>query len=442
MIDADLIVEGIGELVTCAGNAPRVGKSMRETGVIENAVIAGCGGRLVAVGPEDQVSGTLRLRPDGVRINAAGRTVLPGFVDSHTHLAFGGTREDEFNRILQGESYLDIAASGGGIIRTVLSTRKAGFDELYAISKIFLDKMLRHGTTTAEAKSGYGLDLDTEIRQLEVIRALDTSHPVELVPTFLGAHIIAPEYRDDREGYISLLTKRMIPEVASRGLAKFCDVFCEEGVYTVEESRAILECGASYGLRSKIHADEFTDQGGAELAAELNAVSADHLSFISEKGLREMARAGVTAILLPSTTFFLRKDNYAPARKMMEAGVPVAVATDFNPGSSMTYSMQAILWLACLKLGMTIDEAITASTINAAYAVGKSSVVGSIEADKQADLVIFDIPNRFHLVYQWGTNHIGMVIKQGKVVYRDQSFPGKVTAPAGSPEPDETERSE
>lgn len=345
-------------------------------------------------------------------IDAAGKTVTPGLVDPHTHVVFAGSREFELGKRLAGASYMDILNAGGGILHSTAQTRSADETRLAAETAKRLDRFLLHGVTTVEAKSGYGLRLEDELKQLRVIRALNGTQPVELVPTFMGAHAVPPEMKDDPDGYIRQVIHGMIPAVAEQKLAEYCDVFCEPGVFTPRQAQAVLEAGLKHGLKAKIHADEIEPSGGAELAAALGAVSAEHLLRASGEGIRAMAAAGVIAVLLPGTAFYLMAAP-ADARAMIEAGVPVALSTDCNPGSSPTVSLPFIMNLACLTMRMTPEEALTACTINAAHAIGRASSIGSIEAGKQADLVIFDAPNYLHLQYQYAVNLTDTVLKKG-----------------------------
>jgi len=345
--------------------------------------------------------------------------VLPGFVDPHTHLPFAGWRAGEFVERLRGATYETIAAGGGGILSTVRETRRAGIDDLVLLGRERCDRMLAHGTTTAEAKSGYGLTFEDELKQLRVVRRLHEIHPIDLVPTFLGAHALPPEFRDDREGYLREVTGRMIPEVAREGLARFCDVFVEHGAFTVEEGERVLRAAASHALVPRVHADQRSDGGGAALAARLGAASADHLDHTGEAGIAALAAAGTSAVLLPGAAFFLRDGHDAPARRLIEAGVPVALATDFNPGTCPTEVMPPILSLACLRLGMDPAEAITAATLNAAHALRLADRIGSLEVGKMADLQIVEVPDHRHLAYRFGGNFCRTVVKEGRIVVRD-----------------------
>ncbi len=358
------------------------------------------------------------LPPADKTIDCRGKTVLPGFVDCHTHPVFGPTRESEFIMRVQGKSYEEIAEAGGGIRNSVRRFREMSDDEITVLTRKRLKPFLTHGTTTIEAKSGYGLSRKDELRSLEIIARLNREQPLEMVPTFLGAHEIPDEYQDDRNGYVDLVCNEMIPEVADKQLARFCDVFCEKGVFSVEQSRKILKTAQKYGMTPKLHADELYALGGAELSAEVKAISADHLVEISDKGIEEMAAAGVIAVLLPGTTFFLGKDKFAPARKMIDKGCMVAVATDYNPGSSHTHNMALVWTIAALKMGMTPAELLWATTYGAAKAIAEEDKIGCIETGRQADVVIWDIPNLDYLPYHYGMNNVHMTIKKGAIVYQ------------------------
>ncbi len=351
------------------------------------------------------------------QLDLSGKTVLPGFIDAHTHPVFWKTREDEFIMRVQGKSYEEIAAAGGGIRNSVRAFRQASKEDIKEVTRKRIQPFLSFGVTTIEAKSGYGLSTNDEIKALEVINELNAEQPLDLVPTFLGAHEVPDEYQNDRQAYVDLVCDEMIPLVAERKLAKYCDVFCEEGVFTVEESRKILTTAQKYGLQARIHADELSPFGGAELAAEIDAVTADHLVQISDGGIKALAAAGVIPILLPGTTFFLGKDRYAPARKMIEAGCEVAISTDFNPGSSTTQNFQLMWTIGALKLKMLPGELLWASTYIPAKSLGLQDTLGRVEVGKQADLVVLDIPNLNYLPYHYGLNHTLMTVKAGKVVY-------------------------
>jgi len=414
--EADLLVENAAQLLTLTPY-PRAADADEKLGVISEGTLAAKDGRIVWVGPAGEASKQIALSPKAKEVDASGKVAMPGFIDSHTHLVFAGTREKEFELRLQGASYQEIAARGGGIKSTVEKTRRASKEELVRTGKKRLDSMLSLGTTTAEAKTGYGLSTKDEIKMLEALRDLGREHPVEIVPTFLGAHEVPPEYAGKTEDYVRLVIEEMIPAVAEKKLALFCDVFCEKGVFSPDQSRRILEAGKRFGLTPKLHADELTPLGGAELAAEVGAVSADHLLFISEKGMEAMAEKGVVATLLPGTAFFLFLGRYAPARRMISRGVTVALASDFNPGSCMTESLPLITTIACTQMRMTPAEAILGITLHAAKALGKEQAIGSLGIGKQADLVLLDIPDYRHLSYHFGVNHAWKVVKKGRVVW-------------------------
>jgi len=418
VIQADLIIEGAAELLTLRGISarPRRGEEMRDLGIIRQGALAARRGKIVWVGPTSELLNTVRPMAFSRLIDAYGKTVMPGFVDPHTHLVFAGSRENEFAMRIQGNTYQEIAAAGGGINATVAATRKASKQELKFLAKKSLSRMLSLGTTTVEAKSGYGLDLETELKMLEVIRELNQEGPTTVIPTFMGAHEIPPDFRQKPEAYVDLVITRLIPEVAERKLAHFCDVFCETGVFSVEQSERILRAAQSAGLAPRVHADELTDLGGAAMAARIKARTADHLLYANDDGIRQMAEAGVIAVLLPGTAYFLHLQRYARARDMIAAGVPVALATDFNPGSCMTESMPLILNMACTQMRMLPAEAITAATINAAWAIGEEDRAGSLEPGKQADVLILDAGSHEHLCYHFGVNLVGTVVKNGKVV--------------------------
>ncbi len=353
-------------------------------------------------------------------IDATGKTLLPGFVDAHTHPVFWKTREDEFIMRVQGKSYEEIAEAGGGIRNSVRRFREADKSDIKEITRERIAKFFEFGVTTIEAKSGYGLSLEDELKALEIISELNTEQPLEMIPTFLGAHEVPDEYQNDRAAYIDLLKDKMIPLIQERKLAKYCDVFCEQGVFTVEESRDILLHAQKFGLESRVHADELSPFGGAEMAASIKAKTADHLVMASDKGIQEMAKNGVITVLLPGTTFFLGKDTYASARKMLDAGCEVAVSTDFNPGSSTTQNLQLMWTIAALKLKMLPAEILWATTLTAAHSLGLDNRIGSIEKGKQADLTLLDIPNLNYLAYHYGINHTSLTIKNGNIVYQKQ----------------------
>ena len=348
-------------------------------------------------------------------IDAGGCLVTPGLVDGHTHLVFGGYRQHEIAMKLAGADYLDILRAGGGILDTVRKTREATEDELYEKSRAFLDEMLSFGITTCEAKSGYGLDVDSELKMLRVIRQLDDKHKMDVAPTFMGAHAVPPEYEERGDEYIDMLTDELLPQVRDQGIAEFCDIFCEDSVFNAAQSRRYLEKARDLGFSLKIHADEIEAIGGSQLAGELGAISAEHLIAIEEAGMDAMAEAGTTAMLLPATSFYLDK-TYAPARTMVEKGIPVAIASDFNPGSCPSLNLQFAINLGSLKYRLTPEEVLTAVTINPACAIGRGDMVGTIEAGKQADLVIWDAPDFEMICYRFGSNLARHVVKKGVLV--------------------------
>jgi imidazolonepropionase len=419
MISADCVVAGCRELLTCAGPLPKRKEALRDIGVIENGWVASSKGVVVFVGTEDEFLAQVSPEPGTVTLDGRGMVALPGFVDAHTHLPFAGDRAREFGLRIQGWTYQQLAERGMGIQTTVKATRAASLDDLLALCLRRLDRMLLTGTTTVEAKSGYGLNLEDELKQLEVLRDLGALHPVDIVPTFMGAHDVPPEYRDRREEYIRLLVDTLIPEVSRRGLAEFFDVFCEPGIFSVEETRALVQAAKAAGFKIKVHADEFVTLGGAELAAEVGAASAEHLIAVSEEGIARLAASDTAAILLPGVSFFLMMDKRAPARRLIDAGAAVALATDFNPGSSHLSSMLFVLQLGVFTLGMTVEEAVNACTGNAAYAVGRHGTVGSLEPGKKMDLLLCDIPDHVSLAYDAGRNPVRTVIKNGRVVIED-----------------------
>jgi len=419
MTSVDLVVAGCRELVTCAGPAPRRGRELRQIGCVENGWVAASRGVIVYAGTEEGFRAEVSAEPGARTIDAGGRTVLPGFVDAHTHLPFAGDRAKEFGLRIQGWTYQQLAERGMGIQTTVKATRAASLDDLLALSLKRLDRMLLTGTTTVEAKSGYGLNLDDELKQLEVLRDVAALHPVDIVPTFMGAHDVPPEYRERREEYVKLLVETIIPAVRERGLAEFFDVFCEPSAFSLEETRALVEAAKAAGFKIKIHADEFVPLGGASLAAEIGAVSAEHLIALSDEGIERLAASPTAAVLLPGVPFFLMMDKRAPARRLIDAGAVVALASDFNPGSSNISSMAFILQLGVFTLGMTVEEAIAACTVNAAYAVGRENSIGSLEPGKKMDLLICDVADHVSLAYEAARNPVCTVIKDGQVVVED-----------------------
>ncbi len=411
-----LLVRGASQVVSPLGDRARRGCDLADLEIIPHGVVRCEDGFVVFVGTEEEHR-RLFAAADEV-LDADNGCVLPGFVDPHTHPVWAGSREAEFDRRLRGEAYMDIARSGGGINATVRTTRAASSEELLASTLRRLDRFLLHGTTTIEAKSGYGLDLETEVRMLEVIRRADELHPVDLHPTCLAAHEVPPEHHDHPEAWVQRLIEEIHPEIARRGLAEAVDVFCEEGVFDLAQTRRLLADAPEYGWKIHLHADELTPLGGAELAVELGALSADHLMCVTPEGIAHLAASQTIAVLLPGTSFFLRS-AYAPARDLVAAGCGVALATDCNPGSSPTESIPAILALACLGMGLTVAEALTAATLNAAAAIGRAHDLGSIEEGKRADLVVLGAPTYHHLVYHYGVNPVRHVVKGGEVAVRD-----------------------
>ena len=400
------LITNIGMLATPLGTSARRGAEQGRIRILRDAWILVEDGKISGIGTGDPP-----ILP-GRRVNAGGKLVTPGLVDAHTHLIFGGWRQNELGLKLHGVSYLEILARGGGILSTVKSTREASEEELYDKARAALEEMLALGVTTVEAKSGYGLDQETELKQLRVIRRLNETQPVDLAATFLGAHALPTEYQNDREAYLRLLCGTVIPRVAEEGLAEFCDVFCETGVFTAEESRRILEAGKRHGLIPKIHADEIDPIGGSQLTKEVGAISAEHLIVCPTEGIDAMAEAGTVACCLPATSFYLGS-TYAPVRDMIRAGVPVALASDFNPGSCPSLNLQFVMNLGCLRYKMTPEEVLTAVTLNGAAAINRADSIGSLEPGKKADLVIWDAPDLDYICYRMGSNLAEIVIKDG-----------------------------
>ncbi len=418
MKSADFVVRNIGLLATLGGPVPRLGPALRELGLVQDAALAAQQGRIVWTGPEAELPAALRIAPQATVLDAGGGAVVPGLVDSHTHLAYAGNRDGEIQQRLAGRSYKQIAAEGGGIVKTVAATRSASREELVAGMLQRLDEMLLQGTTTAEIKSGYGLETAAEIRSLEAIAEVQARHPVGVVATFLGAHEVPIEHRAHRERYLEMLETEMIPEVARRGLAVFADVFCEEGVFTVAESRRILGAAKDQGLKLRVHADELGDSGGSLLAGELGARSADHLVHCSEAGIQALARAGCVATLLPSAAFYLRLGRFAPARPLIESGVAVALASDVNPGGGLSPSLGFAMSLGCFGMGLSLEESLAAATINAAYSLDLHAELGSLEPGKRADLVALRSPRLLDLL-RVGVPAIRAVVKDGQIVVKD-----------------------
>ena len=411
-----LLVRNLSQIATPTGREPKRGAALRDLRVYENAVIVVDGRRIAYVGPE-------RDNPHAIDedFDARGACAIPGFVDSHTHIPFAGYRESEFNRRLQGETYAEIAAGGGGIASTVRATRAASEDELTANVLARAKTMARYGTTTAEAKSGYGLNVEDELKQLRAIRRANESSPVRLVPTCLAAHDFPPDHARAAEGggatYVAEIVDHILPAVAREKLAMFCDAFVERNVFTREQGEIVLRAGARLGMTPRLHADELSDTDGASLAASVGAASADHLMHVSDRGIEALAKSDTVANLLPATSFFLMSDRYAPARRLIDAGAIVSLSTDCNPGSSMTESMQTAILFATLQMKMTVEESLAAATLNGAYSLRMHEEIGSIEEGKRADFALLDAPNYLHLVYHFGVNLVSAVFRDGLRVF-------------------------
>ena len=416
-IEPDLVIFHINELVTMNTKygAPRIGENMSELAIINDGAVAVKDDTIIFIGNTDELISKYEFGKVPTKIDATNKLVTPGFIDPHTHIIFDGTRENELSMKLEAKSYIEILKAGGGILKTVLETRKATIEKLVENGKKILDRMMLYGTTTVETKSGYGLTTESEIKQLRTIKILNEEHPLDIIPTFLGAHAIPPEYENKTDEYVSLIISDMIPKIAKEGLAEFCDVFCEEGIFTIDQTQKILKTAIRYGLKPQIHIDEIVDTNGALLASELRAIQTGHLLKSNDDGLKAMAEAGVIATLLPGTPFCLMLDEYAPARKMMDLGIPIAIATDLNP-NCWTESMQMVIALACYHMKLSPAEALTAATINSACAIQRQDEIGSLEIGKKADIVIFDVPNHDFLPYHFGVNLASKVIKNGKIV--------------------------
>jgi imidazolonepropionase len=412
----DWIVHGAGQLLTLAGDGPRSGGAMSELGLITDGAVAIAGGRVAAVGTTSEIRGSYRAPRE---LDAGGRVVLPGFIDAHTHPVFAGSRQDEFERRIAGATYLEIMAAGGGIMSTVRATRAASLAQLVYEALPRVARMLAYGTTTAEAKTGYGLTTADELKSLQAIKALNAAQPLELVPTFLGAHAVPEEYADQADAYVDLVIYEMLPAVLEAGLAApvFCDVFCDEGAFDIVHTRRILVAAKRKGLALKVHADEFAHLGAVALAAALGAVSAEHLLLTPRSHLEAMADEGMVGVLLPGTPFGLGHHEYADARTMIEIGLPVALGTDLNPGTCYCESMPFVMGLACRFMRMTPAEALVASTVNAAYATGRGADLGRLQPGFMADLLILEVEDYRHLAYRFGTNLVQTVIKSGEVVF-------------------------
>lgn len=411
-----LLITHAAQLITLAGpKRPRAGAEMSDLAVIEDGAVYIEDGRIAAVGTTDSL-GRASGQPVDV-IDASGMVVAPGFVDPHTHPVFAGTRTDEYEWRASGLSYQEIAARGGGIRSTVERTRATAEDELLEIARKYARWFLRHGTTTVEAKTGYGLSLEAELKLLRVIHRLHQEGPLELVPTLLAAHIVPDEFRDRRDQYLKMILQDLLPIVGRQKLAEYHDVFCEEGAFTESEARALMARAKEVGLRLRIHANQFSPSGAARLAAEMGAITADHLEYVDTETIGKLRDAGTIAVLLPGAVVHLGLHRYAPAREMIRQGLPIALATDFNPGSSPTPNMQMILSLACTQMDLTPAEAFTAATINAAYSLHRGHLIGSLEVGKQADVILFDCRDYREIPYYYGMNHVSGVIKKGMLIY-------------------------
>lgn len=411
MEQGNIIIKNAAQLVTCSGYSAKKGRQMSDLSIIENGTVVITDGKISYVG-KDANCPPLSDFPNHEVVDAKGKAVLPGFIDSHTHFIFGGYREEEFSWRMRGDSYMSIMERGGGIHNTMTATRNASFGELKESGRKRLDRMLAMGVTTVEGKSGYGMDKDTELKQLEAMKALNEEHPVDIVSTFMGAHATPSEYKRREDDFLDYMIKEVMPVVKEKNLAECCDIFCEKNVFDIEQSRRYLTAARDLGFKLKIHADEIVTLGGAELATELNALSADHLLQASDKGIERLAESDTVATLLPCTAFSL-KEHYARGRYMIDLGCAVALATDLNPGSSFTNSIPLLFALACIYMQLSPEEAVTALTINAAAAVGKAGKIGSIDVGKQGDLVILEYPSYKFLPYHIGMNIVEKVVKRG-----------------------------
>jgi imidazolonepropionase len=428
-VEADLIIKGASELLTCRADS-RDSRGRPGVGAISDGAVASRQGRIVWVGTESALMEEVRLIRGGEMLDADGRLVMPGLVECHCHLAWAGDRADEFQLRVTGTTYQQVQEAGGGIPSTVYATRNASDEVLRALARKRLDRFLRYGVTTVEAKSGYGLSLDQELRLLEVYRDVSYLHPVDVVPTLLAAHVVPIEYSERADDYVKVIVKKMIPAVAKRKLARFCDAFCEQGAFSVQQCRQVLEAGLENGLLPKLHADQLSYMGGTEMAAELGAVSVDHLDHVSESGIValthvEGGKRAPVAVLLPGATFFLGEGGYAPARRMIDAGVRVALSTDFNPGSSPTQNLWLMATMGCSQLRMNAQEVVRAITIEAASALALDDEIGSLEVGKKADILILDHSRQAEIPYRYGMNPVWRVFKEGKrVVKRDSPGEG------------------
>jgi imidazolonepropionase len=418
-VSNSLLIRGASQVVTVSGRAPRRGKALADIGVLRDGAVLLRDGVISAVGPAAKID-KLKESKSAEVLDLDGRVVLPGFVDSHTHLIHAASRAEEYELKIQGAGYEEIARKGGGILNSVGKLRDATAQELKSRARMFLERFAEHGTTTIEAKSGYGLDVTSELRILSLHKELDAEQPLEIVSTFLGAHVVPAEYRNKASGrrdYLRLLEQELIPEVAENGLAEYGDVFCERSAFSRAESRQVLLAGKKHGLRPRVHAEQLSNTGATRLGIELGAASCDHLEHLKPADIRALAKSDTAATLLPGCDFHLGLKQYAPARKLIDEGSIVALATDFNPGTSPTLSMPMVLSLACTQLRMTPAEAITAATLNAAYSLGRDRRIGSIEAGKQADLAVFEVADYREIPYYFGVNTCWLTMKRGEVVH-------------------------
>ena len=416
-----LLIRGCAELLTLGGPVPRRGRALRELGIIRDGAILIRDGRIAAAGTRRRIE-SLRESRRARKLDLGGRILLPGFVDSHTHLVFAASRASEYEMRIAGASYERIARAGGGILSSVRNLRRASSAELKSRALVNLAEFAAHGTTTIEAKSGYGLDWASERKSLLLLRELEHDQALDIVRTFLGAHVVPPEFRRRADEYVELICRRWIPQVAIENLAEFCDVFCDRGAFTLAQARKILTAARACGLRLRIHAEQLARTGAARLAVELHAASADHLERLTPADIRALAKSDVTCTMLPGCCFHLGLAHYGPARKLIDAGAIVALATDFNPGTSPTLSMPMILSLACKQMRMTPAEAISAATINPAYSLGRQDTVGSLEVGKFADLAVFDLASYREIPYYFGVNHCCLTMKRGRIIYRSRGI--------------------
>jgi imidazolonepropionase len=418
-VSNSLLISGASQIVTVHGRGARRGAALSDIGVIRDGAILVREGMIAAVGPSSKIE-KLKESKKAQKVDVGGRVVLPGFVDSHTHLIHAASRAEEYELKIRGASYEEISRKGGGILNSVKKLRAASAEELKKRARGLLGRFAEYGTTTIEAKSGYGLDVTSELRILSLYKELDAEQPLEIVSTFLGAHVVPAEFRGKAGGtqrYVELLTEEMIPEVADNGLAEFCDVFCERGAFSVAEARRVLAAGKARGLVPRVHAEQLSRTGATRLGIEMDAASCDHLEYLQPGDIRALAKSRTVATLLPGCDFHLGLERYAPARELIDAGATVALATDFNPGTSPTLSMAMILSLACSRLRMTPAEAIAAATINAAHSLGREKRIGSIEGGKQADLAVFEVADYREIPYYFGVNTCWMTMKRGEIVW-------------------------